>query len=142
MVALDDGEVDGLAQLGRQLDQERPRQRREIGADRGGEAQDGRPEPHPPHRRGGNQELFGFQRRDNTLHRRAREPDTLRDLAEAQAQRLVLERAQNRRSAGNDLHLIFIIGRPDGRHHRGSFRNSPGGETSASYRSGQRELAD
>ena len=85
MVLPDGGEVDGLAQFVRELDQERPRERDEIGAHRGRQPQDGRAEPHPSGRRGGDQQLLGRQRGDDALHGRARQRDPLRNLAEAQA---------------------------------------------------------
>ena len=97
-------------QFFRQSFQERPRQRDEIAAHRSGEPQDGRPQPHASVRRGGDHQLLGFERGDDALHGRAREFHALRDLAEAEAGVLVLERAQDRGGARDDLHLALFVG--------------------------------
>ena len=59
--------------------------------------------------RGRDQQLLGGERGNDALHGRARKFDPLRDLAEAQARRLLLERAQDRRGAGDHLHLALFL---------------------------------
>ena len=83
MIFLTDGEIDGLLEFAGKLHEKRPRHGDEIGARRSGQPQDGRPEPHPAIRRRGDQEFFGFQRRDDALHGGPREVHPLRNLAEA-----------------------------------------------------------
>src|SRR5262245_15654485 len=109
MILLDGGEIDGLVELVGEPDQERTRQRHEIGARGGGKPQDGGAEAYPPRGRRRDQELFRRKRGDDALHGRARQRDALRDLSEAQARRLLLERAQDRRGAGDDLDLALVV---------------------------------
>ena len=109
MILLDHGEVDRLLEFVRQLHQERPRYRHEIGARRGGEAQDGRPKPHPAVGRRRDQKFLRRERGHDALHRRARKIHALRDLPETQAVRLVLERMQDRRGPRNHLHLGLVV---------------------------------
>ena len=108
MILLDGGEVDRLAQFLRQPQQERPWQRDEVGAGRCGKPQDRRPEAHAPVRRRRDDQLLGFERGDDALHRRAGEIDALGDLPEAQSDRLLLQRAQNRGGARDHLHLTLF----------------------------------
>ena len=109
MILLDHREVDGLLELAGKLREIRPRHGDEIGARRGGEPQDGRSEPHPAVRRGGDQKFLRLERGDDALHRGARQIHALRDLAEAQARRFVFERAQDRRRARDHLHLALRL---------------------------------
>src|SRR5262245_3423814 len=109
VILLDGGEIDGFVELVGEPDQERTRQGHEIGARGGGKPQDGGAEAHPPRRGRCNQELFRRERGDDALHGRAGERDALRDLPKAQARGLLLERAQDRRSAGDDLDLALVL---------------------------------
>src|SRR5712691_11490671 len=108
VILLDDGEVDGFAELVRKPHQERTRERDEVGARGGREPQDGRAEADAAARRRRDQELLRRQRGDDALHGRARERNALRDLAEAQARGLLLERAQDRRRPRDDLDLALV----------------------------------
>src|SRR5712691_3266614 len=109
VILLDGGEVDGLVELVRRLDQERRRERDAVGARRGRKPQDGRPEPDAAGGRCGDQKLLRRQRGDDALHGRARQLHALRNLPEAQAGRLLLERAQNGRRARDDLDLALLL---------------------------------
>ena len=109
VILLDHGEIDGLLEFAGELREIRPRHRDEIGARRGGEPQDGRAEPHPAVRRGGDQEFLCFERGDDALHGGARQVHALRDLPKAQARRFVLQRAQDRGGARDHLHLALRL---------------------------------
>src|SRR6185312_16385233 len=109
MVFLYGREIDRLIELVREPDQKRARKRDEVGACRGRQPQNGRAQANSPGRRSGDEQLFRRQRGDDALYRRAGESDPLGDLTEAQAGRLLLERPQDRRSAGDDLDLAFVL---------------------------------
>src|ERR1700691_6387452 len=109
MILLDGGKVDGLPEFMRELNEERPRDGDEIGARRSSKPQDGRSKSHTTIRRGRNQKLLGFERGNNALYGRTRQSDPLRDLAKAQACRLLFQRAQDRCRPGNDLHLALAL---------------------------------
>ena len=94
----------------RQPFEERPRQRDEIAAHRRREPQDRRAEPHAAVGRRRDHQLFGFERRDDALHGRARQIYALRDLSEAQAGVFVFQRAQDGRGARDHLDLAFVVG--------------------------------
>ncbi len=109
VVLLDGRKIDGLLELVRELNEERPGDGHEVGARRGGEAENRRSEPHPSVGRGGDEKFFSFQRANNALHGRTRKSHALRNLTEAQTGRLLLERAQDRRRPRNDLHLALAL---------------------------------
>ena len=110
LILLHGRQIDGLVQFLAQPLQERPRQRGEVAAHGGRQPQDGRPEPHAPVRRRRDHQLFGFERRDDALHGRAREVHALRDLAEAEAGVFVFQRAQDGGRARDHLHLALVVG--------------------------------
>ena len=71
-------------------------------------SQDRRTEPHPAVRRRRDHKFLRRQRADNALHRRTRQIDALRDLAEAQAVRFIFKDTQDGGGARDHLDLTLI----------------------------------
>src|SRR5262249_43204683 len=110
MILLDRRKVDRLVQFFGKLLQKGTRLRYEIATNGRRKTQDRGTQPHPAVWRRRDDELLGFQRRDDTLHGGPRKVHALRDLAETKPGILFLERAQNRGGARNNLNLTFVVG--------------------------------
>ena len=101
--------VHRLAQFVREFGDERSRDFQKIRAHRARQPQQAGAEHHAPRGRGRDDEFLRMERRDDALHRGAREARALGDLTKAEARSVLLQRAQNGGGAGDHLHAIAIL---------------------------------
>jgi hypothetical protein len=103
---LQNGKIDSLAEFLRKLNHVRPGNEVEVNARGRGKPDQRRAQAHARCRRGGDDELLGTQRIDDSLYSGAGKIYALSDLRQAQSGLLALERTQNARRPRDDLYAL------------------------------------